>query len=208
MKIAFSSLLRGITAVVVISFLVCTSLSAQIIPGVKLVQKNEQTNQAAYTFKKGNKIVKLRLKRVGNQVNLRVLNQQGTVLGRVRITPDGNYGRNINVLQTSDKIFFLFVFGLNRTNNSGGTMALLPINSKYASDLEKCIAGCQKGDLKQVVQIDQREGLVKAVNSSGIVSETGGCDEITICTADALNEYDQCVEACKKKFGSELNDKN
>ena len=178
----------------------------QILPGVQLVQKQESANQANYTFKKGNNVFKLQLKLAGNKVNARVLGGQNNVLGKMSISATGSFGKVVDVISTQNRIFFLWVFALQRVENDGGSLKLLSIDADVSSGLLTCLQACEKAeDLKALAIADQKDQLVERIKKLNSDSDSGGCVDIIICTEETLSEFEQCVEDCYEAHGDSRN---
>ena len=206
MKNSISGIFRSLFVFTIILLMAFPAAQAQnFTPGFQLIQKQEQPNRARYTFKKGNRRISVGLKKVGNQVNIRIVNAQQNVIGAASVSPSGNYGRNISVTQTRDGIFALMAFALDRTMNDQGTMSLLRSNAEGDSKLTNCLNECRKDHLKKIIQADLKGNIVEAASNS-ITSggTTGGCEDINICTESVLNGYDDCVEACYAAHGDPI----
>lgn len=178
----------------------CLAQPKSQYPYLKLVSKNEQANMARYRFKQGNKILNLELKLQSGIVNVRMVTGQNQVIATGAISMNSTGGRDVTVTKTQDKLLAYWHFALDRTYSDGTTLTLSSIDSGLNAQLQECLNNCYLQELSRLVKADRIDKLVDAYNNTS-AGETGGCEDISICTAVVLSEYDQCVQDCYDQFG-------
>ncbi|MEZ4826531.1 MAG: hypothetical protein R3C61_09585 [Bacteroidia bacterium] len=170
-------------------------------PTLNLIFKNEQPQQALYRFKKGNEVIVLQLKAQGGAVLVNIKKGQNQVLAQGKFVRDGNM-RKVIITQTQSGMLAYWHFALDRVTLSGGkTLSLVPVDADYSDPLSQCLSDCYRRHLMTLITADNLDRLIDRASQTSQTSGSGGCGEISVCTAGALSEYEQCVQDCYDEFG-------